>query len=178
MDMPFLEAVEQGGLVCDGAMGTALYERGIFVNRNFEEVCINQPELVYQVHREYLLAGAHILETNSYGANKIRLAKFGLAEKAELINQKAVEIARRAADGAARAPLAHSVLRVVHRPQIHQLPKPNHYQHQRNIWFSQRKDVPQVQANLPHLTEPILILLLRYLVAFLSKLILQHHFVF
>ena len=48
MDLPFLEAVAQGGLVCDGAMGTALYERGIFVNRNFEEVCLNQPELVYQ----------------------------------------------------------------------------------------------------------------------------------
>ena len=101
MDLPFLEAVEQGGLVCDGAMGTALYERGIFVNRNFEEVCLNQPELVYQVHREYLLAGAHILETNSYGANKIRLAKFGLAEKFVAINQKSVEIAKRAADGAA-----------------------------------------------------------------------------
>jgi homocysteine S-methyltransferase len=82
-------------------MGTALYERGIFVNRNFEEVCLNQPELVYQVHREYLLAGAHILEINSYGANKIRLAKFGLAEKFVAINQKSVEIAKRAADGAA-----------------------------------------------------------------------------
>ena len=81
MDLPFLEAVQLGGLVCDGATGTALYERGIFVNRNFEEVCLNQPELVYQVHRDYLLAGAHILETNTYGANKIRLAKFGLADK-------------------------------------------------------------------------------------------------
>ncbi len=101
MDLPFLEAVKQGGLVCDGATGTALYERGIFVNRNFEEVCLNQPELVYQVHRDYLLAGAHILETNTYGANRIRLAKFGLAEKSRLINEKGVEIARRAADGAA-----------------------------------------------------------------------------
>lgn len=101
MDLPFLEAVAQGGLVCDGAMGTALYERGIFVNRNFEEVCLNQPELVYQVHREYLLAGAHMLETNTYGANRIRLAKFGLSEKSEAINKKAVEVAMRAADGAA-----------------------------------------------------------------------------
>ena len=101
MDSPFLDAVRQGGLVCDGAMGTALYERGIFVNRNFEEVCLNQPELVYQVHREYLLAGAHMLETNTYGANSIRLAKFGLSEKAEAINLRAVEVAQRAADGAA-----------------------------------------------------------------------------
>lgn len=101
MDLPFLDAVNQGGLVCDGAMGTALYERGIFVNRNFEEVCLNQPELVYQVHREYLLAGAHMLETNTYGANRIRLAKFGLSDKYEAINKKAVEIAVRAADGAA-----------------------------------------------------------------------------
>ena len=53
MDKPFLDAVNEGGLVADGAMGTALYERGIFVNRNFDEVCLNQPELVYQIHREY-----------------------------------------------------------------------------------------------------------------------------
>ncbi len=101
MDKPFLDAVNEGGLVADGAMGTALYERGIFVNRNFDEVCLNQPELVYQIHRENLLAGSHILETNTYGANRIRLAKSGLGEKTESINQKAVEVALRAADGAA-----------------------------------------------------------------------------
>ena len=54
MDIPFLEAIEKGGLVGDGAMGNLLYERGVFVNRNFDEINLAQPELVYKIHREYL----------------------------------------------------------------------------------------------------------------------------
>src|SRR5689334_16516776 len=83
MDKPFLEALAAGGLVGDGAMGSLLYERGIYVNRNFDEVNLSQPELVYLIHREYLLAGAHVLESNSYGANRVRLARHGLAERVE-----------------------------------------------------------------------------------------------
>ncbi|MEE2961726.1 MAG: bifunctional homocysteine S-methyltransferase/methylenetetrahydrofolate reductase [Myxococcota bacterium] len=97
MKMTFLEAIEAGGLIADGAMGTALYERGIFVNRNFDEVNLMKPELVLAVHREFIAAGANMLETNTYGANPLRLAKDGLADKLETINQTAVSIAREAA---------------------------------------------------------------------------------
>lgn len=101
MKIPFLEAIENGGVVADGAMGTLLYERGVFINRNFDEVCLSQPELVYKIHREYLLAGAQLLESNTYGANRIRLAKHGLADKIVEINRAAVDIVRRAAEDAA-----------------------------------------------------------------------------
>ncbi|MBI3178625.1 MAG: homocysteine S-methyltransferase family protein, partial [Deltaproteobacteria bacterium] len=101
VDVPFLEALAQGGLVADGAMGSLLYERGVFVNRNFDEVNLTQPELVYAVHRDYLNAGAHVLETNTYGANRLRLERSGLADKVEAINRAAVDIARRATGGAA-----------------------------------------------------------------------------
>ena len=98
---PFLEAVARGGLVGDGAMGSLLYERGVFVNRNFDEVTLSQPELVYRIHREYLLAGAHLIESNTYGANRIRLARHGLAEQREKMNLQAVDILHRAAQDAA-----------------------------------------------------------------------------
>lgn len=101
MHVPFLEAIERGGMVGDGAMGSLLYERGIFVNRNFDEVNLSQPELVYRIHREYLLAGAHVLESNTYGANRLRLARHGLSDKTEEINRAAVSILARAAGGAA-----------------------------------------------------------------------------
>lgn len=101
VDVPFLEAIADGGMVGDGAMGSLLYERGVFVNRNFDEVNLTQPELVYKIHREYLLAGAHLLETNTYGANRIRLSHAGLGDKTSAINSAAVDIAKRVAGGAA-----------------------------------------------------------------------------
>ena len=101
MEKAFLEAIRDGGLVGDGAMGSALYERGVFVNRNFDEVNLLQPELVYGIHRQYLEAGAHLLESNTYGANRIRLAGHGLEDRCVAINQTAMDILRRAAGGAA-----------------------------------------------------------------------------
>jgi methionine synthase / methylenetetrahydrofolate reductase(NADPH) len=101
MDIPFLTAIETGGVVADGAMGSLLYERGVFVNRNFDEVNVSQPELVYKIHREYLLAGAHVLESNTYGANRVRLARHGLADKVEEINKAAMSVLKRAASSAA-----------------------------------------------------------------------------
>ena len=101
MDLPFLEALGQGGLVGDGAMGSLLYERGVFVNRNFDEVNLSQPELIYRIHREYMEAGAHVLETNTYGANRVRLERHGLAAKTIEINRAGVHVARQVADGAA-----------------------------------------------------------------------------
>lgn len=91
-----MQAVEEGGLVADGAIGSLLYERGVFANRNFEEVNLVQPELVRKVHQDYLDAGADIIETNSYGANRLRLARSGLAAQTAKINRAAVEIARSA----------------------------------------------------------------------------------
>jgi methionine synthase / methylenetetrahydrofolate reductase(NADPH) len=101
VDIPFLQALASGGLVADGAMGSLLYERGVFVNRNFDEVNLSQPELVYKIHREYLLAGAHLLESNTYGANRVRLARHGLGEKVTEINRAAMSILVRAAGDAA-----------------------------------------------------------------------------
>src|ERR1035438_1494358 len=84
-------------IVADGAMGTMLYSRGVFINRCFDELNLSQPDLVRQIHREYVKAGAEILETNTFGANRARLAAFGMAEKLAAINQAGVRIAREAA---------------------------------------------------------------------------------
>ena len=61
-------------VLCDGAMGTSLYARGVFINRCFDELNLSQPELVRSVHEDYLQAGAEIIETNTFGANALRLA--------------------------------------------------------------------------------------------------------
>jgi len=84
-------------LVADGAMGTMLYSRGVFINRCFDELNLSQPDLVRQIHKEYAKAGAEILETNTFGANRARLAAFGMAEKLVAINHAGVRIAREAA---------------------------------------------------------------------------------
>jgi homocysteine S-methyltransferase len=83
--------------VSDGAMGTMLYGRGIFINRSFDELNLSSPQMVKEIHQEYVRAGAEILETNTYGANRARLSSFGLAEKLEAINRAGVRLAREAA---------------------------------------------------------------------------------
>ena len=88
-------------LVADGAMGTMLYSRGVFINRCFDELNLSAPDLVRQIHAEYVKAGAEILETNTFGANRIRLAAFGVAEKLAEITRAGVRLAREASrDGA------------------------------------------------------------------------------
>jgi methionine synthase I (cobalamin-dependent)/5,10-methylenetetrahydrofolate reductase len=94
---PFAEALTERVLVCDGAMGTMLYSRGVFINKSFDAMNLTQPELVEDVHREYVRAGADVLETNTFGANRIKLGSFGLADKLKDINVAGVRIARRAA---------------------------------------------------------------------------------
>src|ERR1700752_4596484 len=93
----FLEAVAERVLVCDGAMGTMLYARGVFINKSFDSMNLTQADLVEGVHQEYVRAGADILETNTFGANRIRLGSFGLADKLKIINIEGVRVARRAA---------------------------------------------------------------------------------
>ena len=82
----FLDALDERVLVCDGAMGTMLYARGIFLNRCFDELNLTQPDLVAEIHRDYVRAGADVIETNTFGANRFKLAKFGLADKVRIIN--------------------------------------------------------------------------------------------
>jgi homocysteine S-methyltransferase len=83
--------------VFDGAMGTMLYARGIYINRSFDELNLTSPELVASVHREYIRAGSEIVETNTYGANAVKLAGYGLETKVREITRRAAEIAREAA---------------------------------------------------------------------------------
>ncbi len=93
----FIDALEERVLVCDGAMGTMLYAKGVFINKSFDALNLTQPELVLDVHQEYVRAGADIIETNTFGANRIKLGSFGLADKLHAINVEGVRIARRAA---------------------------------------------------------------------------------
>ncbi len=81
-------------VLCDGAMGTMLYSRGVFINRCFDELNLSQPDLVRTVHMEYLQAGSEIIETNTFGANAVRLERFGLKEKTREINVAGVRLAR------------------------------------------------------------------------------------
>src|SRR5580704_4431503 len=97
----FRQTLDSRVLVADGAMGTALYAKGVFINRCYDELNLSLPALVRDVHQEYLKAGAEILETNTFGANRKRLAGFGFGEKVRLINQAGVRIAREAAREAA-----------------------------------------------------------------------------
>jgi methionine synthase / methylenetetrahydrofolate reductase(NADPH) len=87
--------------VLDGAMGTMLYSRGMFVNVCYDELSLTQPGLVQEVHEAYVQAGAEILETNTFGANPVKLSSHGLDDETEAINRTAVAIARRAANGRA-----------------------------------------------------------------------------
>jgi methionine synthase I (cobalamin-dependent)/5,10-methylenetetrahydrofolate reductase len=85
-------------VLCDGAMGTTLYSRGIFINRCYDELNLSQPELIRSVHEEYVQAGAEIIETNTFGANAFRLLRYGLQDKVEAINMAGARIARQAVD--------------------------------------------------------------------------------
>lgn len=82
-------------------MGTMLYSRGVFINRCFDELNLSAPDLVRQIHREYEEAGADILQTNTFGANRVRLAGFSLAERVRAINEAGVRLAKEAAQDSA-----------------------------------------------------------------------------
>jgi methionine synthase I (cobalamin-dependent)/5,10-methylenetetrahydrofolate reductase len=81
-------------VLCDGAMGTMLYARGVFINRCYDELNLSQPEMVREVHAEYLQAGAQVIETNTFGANRFRLEHFGFGDKVREINVAGVKLAR------------------------------------------------------------------------------------
>src|SRR5271170_2973923 len=83
-----------GTVLCDGAMGTMLYARGVFINRCYDELNLSQPELVREIHAEYLQAGAEVIETNTFGGNAFRLELHGLKDKVREINLAGVRLAR------------------------------------------------------------------------------------
>src|SRR5260221_4823729 len=93
----FIDALEERVLVCDGAMGTMLYAKGVFINKSFDALNVTQPDLVAEVHQDYVRAGADIVETNTFGANRIKLGTFGLADKLFAINEQGARLARHAA---------------------------------------------------------------------------------
>ncbi|RIL09770.1 bifunctional homocysteine S-methyltransferase/methylenetetrahydrofolate reductase, partial [bacterium] len=96
----FLDRLARGPLLADGAMGTLLYSRGIGFDRCFDALCESDPALVRAVHADYVAAGAELIETNTFGANRHRLAEHGLADRVREINLAGARLARAAADRA------------------------------------------------------------------------------
>src|ERR1700733_11300181 len=94
----FAEIFSDRPVLADGAMGTVLEARGVFTNRSYDELNLSDPNLIVAVHEEYLLAGAEILETNTFGANRFRLSRHGLGTKVEEINAAGVRLARQAVE--------------------------------------------------------------------------------
>ncbi|HEX2780992.1 MAG TPA: homocysteine S-methyltransferase family protein, partial [Gemmatimonadaceae bacterium] len=84
-------------VVFDGAMGTMLYSKGVFINQCYDELNVRSPDLVREVHKAYVKAGAEVIETNSFGANRIKLAQYGLESQVAELNRAAAALAREAA---------------------------------------------------------------------------------
>ena len=94
MRAPFLERLAQGPLIADGAMGTLLYERGVPFGHCFDQANLSNPGLVEAIHRDYLAAGAELIETNTFGANHLRLLAYGLEKEVRLIARQGARVAR------------------------------------------------------------------------------------
>jgi methionine synthase I (cobalamin-dependent)/5,10-methylenetetrahydrofolate reductase len=97
MPSDLLSRLSKSPVLCDGAMGTLLYAKGIFINRSYDELNLSQPEMIRSVHQDYLHAGAEIIETNTFGANSVRLARHSLGDKVRDINVAGAHLARDAA---------------------------------------------------------------------------------
>ncbi len=96
-----LARLQDQPLVCDGATGTLLYSKGILLNRCYDELNLSNPELVQSVHREYIAVGADIIETNTYGANQVKLQTYGFGDAVFSINEKGARLAKEEAKGRA-----------------------------------------------------------------------------
>src|ERR1700721_3541998 len=97
MAADFLARIKEFPVLCDGAMGSLLYAKGIFINRSYDEMNLSQPDLIRGIHHDYLQAGAEIIETNTFGANSFRLGRHSLADKVKDVNLTGVRLAREAA---------------------------------------------------------------------------------
>ena len=95
----FQDSLNRGVLVFDGAMGTEIYRHHVFTNRSFDEMCLSDPKLIRQIHADYYDAGADVLTTNTYGASRVALAKFALAEKLPAIRSPGPQPGRRRRSG-------------------------------------------------------------------------------
>lgn len=93
----FLARLKASPVLCDGAMGTLLYSKGIFINRCYDELNVSQPDLIRGIHHEYLQAGAEVIETNTFGGNTVRLERHGLQDKVHDINFHGARLAKEAA---------------------------------------------------------------------------------
>jgi methionine synthase / methylenetetrahydrofolate reductase(NADPH) len=94
MKSDFLDALANRILLCDGGMGSVLYSKGVYLNTCFDELNMTSPGIVKEVHREYIQSGVDIIETNTFGANRLKLRKYGLDNKTEVINGSGAAIAR------------------------------------------------------------------------------------
>jgi methionine synthase / methylenetetrahydrofolate reductase(NADPH) len=101
MSNDFLSRLRQGPILCDGAMGTLLYAKGIYINRCYDELNLSQPDLIRGIHQEYLQAGAEIIETNTFGANAYRLDRHGLGKQVREINLAGARLVREAVESEA-----------------------------------------------------------------------------
>src|SRR5712691_8368941 len=101
--IPFLERLRQGPILADGAMGTMLHQAGARLDACFDALNVSEPERVTHVHRTFAEAGAELLETNTFSANRFKLAAHGLSSEVVAINEAAVRLARDVADVGNRA---------------------------------------------------------------------------
>src|SRR6201994_1121839 len=92
----FADIFSNRPVLADGAMGTVLYARGVFINRCYDELNLSDPNLILSIHEDYLQAGAEVIETNTFGANRFRLTRHGLASKVTEINAAGVRLAKQA----------------------------------------------------------------------------------
>ncbi len=92
-----LDQLKEHPLIFDGAMGTMIYSKGVFINTCYEQLCVTNPKLIRSIHEAYVDGGADVIETNSFGANRLKLQTHGLADQLEAINRAAVKLAREAA---------------------------------------------------------------------------------
>jgi len=97
MPADLISRLKTSPVLCDGATGTLLYAKGVFINRSYDELNLSQPELIRELHHDYLQAGAEIIETNTFGANAVRLARHSMADKVRAINLAGAALAREAA---------------------------------------------------------------------------------
>ena len=98
----FQARLAAGPLLADGAMGTLLYSRGVPQRANLDELVISRPEIISAIHREYLEAGAELIETATFGANRVRLAAFGMSDRVGALNRRGAQLAREARDVSGR----------------------------------------------------------------------------
>jgi len=112
----FRVRLDSAPLVCDGAIGTTLYAKGVMVNLCFDELNVSNPEIVQSVHHDYLDVGVEMIETNTYGANRFKLAPHGFADRVGEINERGAAIARASAEGAVHAVLVAGAIGPLGKP--------------------------------------------------------------